>query len=301
MVMNRRDFVRAGLGWAAAAGTFCLPGRATRLLAQAQSANGAADEIDRWIATSHHARILGRPRSLAAVRQGFWPISPERVLILHPRPASSVERGMPDILRAAHLSFDLHTWPTDCSHYRHALDAGHRLSSQKLVLIGRITSALADHYGVPGLWEEWGHAMALRELLGSTYVGGNVAQPQQFQHDKVGGRTIQTDNDLVDHWLVLIPHGTRDWDGWRDNLSVHVMLTHIFEEPGRSVGLTSPVCVVSGSAVFSLVEPSRHWAFDSSPRVIELSRMDRLSAARLLNERFIAVAREQDEWVKQRS
>ena len=251
MVMNRRDFVRAGLGWAAAAGTFCLPGRATRLLAQADLPTA---QRMRLIAGLPHRTM---PESLAA--RDPWPpygrasgrSRPERVLILHPRPASSVERGMPDILRAAHLSFDLHTWPTDCSHYRHALDAGHRLSSQKLVLIGRITA----RWPITTACRDSGRSGATRWHFVNSWARpmwvATSRRPQQFQHDKVGGRTIQTDNDLVDHWLVLIPHGTRDWDGWRDNLSVHVMLTHIFEEPGRKCGPDEPSVRCQRQRVFS--------------------------------------------------
>ena len=86
MILNRRDFVRTGLGWAAAAGTFSLPDQATRSLSLAGSANDAVDDVQRWIATSNQVRCLGRPRSLLVVRQGFWPISPQRILILRPHP-----------------------------------------------------------------------------------------------------------------------------------------------------------------------------------------------------------------------
>jgi hypothetical protein len=181
-------------------------------------------------------------------------------------------------------------------------DCWEKLPDHKLGLITRITSALASYYGVPELRHDWAYEMAAREGLGTTSCGGNVAQPQQFQFDKSGGRMIKTDNDCIDHWLILLPDGTRDWESVCDHLPTHVMLTHIFANPRQSMGWTCPACVISGQAVFSLVEaePWHHWAFDSSPRVIELSRMDQVAAARLLNQRLIAAAREADERLKHR-
>lgn len=296
MNLDRRTFLKAGLGLAAAAGTPGLSFPADNPLAQAYFTDQAAKELECWIATSHGVRLAGRPRSLAAVRQGFWPIPPERVLILHPRPDDSVERGMPDILRASYLYFDLHAWPTGCSHSRQALDAAHRLSPQKVMLIGRITSALADHYGVPGLWEQWGYSMACREGLGSTYSVSNIAQPDRFQFGPLGNRRIRTDNHDIDHWLILIPDGTRDWDGWNQHCDVHVMVIHVVSDPEHSCPAL-PILCLSQQAIYSLIqaEPWCHWARDPSPRIIELSRMSRAAAARLFSERLIAAARELDD------
>ena len=295
MTPDRRDFLKAGLGLAAAAGTSCLSFPADNPLAQAYFIEQAAKELECWIATSRGVRLAGRPRSLAAVRQGFWPVPPERVLILRPRPANGVERGL-DALRASHLIFDLHTRPTGRSRYRQALDAGHRLSSQKLMLIGRITSALADHYHVPELWEEWGYSMACREGLGSTQSASNIAQPEPFQFGPLGSRRIRTDNHDIDHWLILIPDGTQDWDGYNEHCDVHVMVTHVVSDRSDSCAAL-PILCLSQQAIYSLIqaEPWHHWARDPSPRIIELSRMSRTAAARLFSERLVAAARELDD------
>ena len=301
MTLDRRDFLKTGLGLAAAAGTSCLSFPADNPLAQACFTEKAVKELECWIATNTHVRFLGRPRSLAAVRQGFWPIPPSRVLVLRPHPLAGPQNRWESQKEPSHFRLrnelrrrgGKRNWQGQPD-----WDCWTRLSDHKLGLIARITSALANYYTVPDLREHWAYGMAAREGLGSTHVGGNVAQPDYFQG---GGTTIRTDNHGIDHWLILVPDGTRDWEGPDDYPAVHVILAHIFSDPIRGKSMTCPACILSGRAVFSLVEPSRHWAFDSSPRVVELSRMDRVSAVRLLNERLIAAAREQDEWLKQRS
>jgi hypothetical protein len=227
MTLNRRDFVRAGLGWAAA-GAFSLPDKSAR------SARDAADELDRWITTSHHVRFLGRPRSVAAVRQGFWPISPGRVLILRPHPWAGPEnRWQPHLDQSPLRLRDELRRRGGKRNWQGVPDekCWMQLSNHKLGLIARISSALASYYAVPELRTEWAYEMAAREGLGTTYVGSNVAQPHQFQTDRLGRldtRTIRTDNEDIDHWLILVPGGTGDWDGWLEESAVHVMTTHIF-------------------------------------------------------------------------
>jgi hypothetical protein len=180
-----------------------------------------------------------------------------------------------------------------------------QISDHKLGLIARITSALANYYAVPELRDEWAYEMAAREGLGTTYVGSNVAQPHQFQTDRLGrlgGRAIQTDNDGIDHWLVLIPGGTNDWEGWREDTPVHVMTTHIFPQPwpGRNSGLTVAACMLAGRGVFGLAGRLERWYF-SSPELIELSRVDRATAARRVNEQIILMARQEEgEWKRRR-
>jgi len=181
-----------------------------------------------------------------------------------------------------------------------------QISDHKLGLIARITSALANYYAVPELRDEWAYEMAAREGLGTTYVGSNVAQPHQFQTDRLGrlgGRAIQTDNDGIDHWLILIPGGTNDWEGWcEDSPAVHVMTTHIFPQPwpGRNSGLTAAACMLAGRGVFGLAGRLERWYF-SSPELIELSRVDRATAARRVDEQIILVARqEEEEWKRRR-
>ena len=216
-MFNRRDLLKASVGLAASAGSLWLPGQAISL-ACADSADDAANELERWVATSCHARILGQPRSVAALRLGFWPVPPSRVLILRPHPLAGPHNRWESrtSLSHCHLRNELRrrggkrNWQgePDC-------DCWEKLSGHKLGLITRITSALASYYGVPELRQDWAYEMAAREGLGSTYNGGNVAQPQQFQYDNVGSKTIMTDNTLIDHWLILIPEGTREL-GWME-------------------------------------------------------------------------------------
>ena len=85
VTVNRRDLLMAGVGLAASAGSLWLPVQAISL-ACADSADDAANELERWVATSCHAKVLGQPRSVATVRSGFWPVPPSRVLILRPHP-----------------------------------------------------------------------------------------------------------------------------------------------------------------------------------------------------------------------
>jgi hypothetical protein len=263
MTLDRRDFLKAGLGLAAAAGTSCLSFAADNPFTQAYLTDQAAKELECGIATSRGVRLAGRPRSVAAVRQGLWPIPPSRVLVLRPHADE---------------------------------DCWRKLSDHKLGLIARITAALANYYRVPELWEEWGYSMASREGLGSTYSASNIAQPERFQFGLLGSKQICTDNHDVDHWLILIPDGTRDWDGWNENCDVHVMVAHVVSDPEHSC-LALPVLCLSQQAIYSLIqaEPWHHWARDPSPRIIELSRMSRAAAARRYSERLVVAARELDD------
>ncbi len=285
MNLDRRTFLKTGVGLAAA-GTAWVPRRASELFDRPNPANDSIDDL-RWMETSLHVRFAGRPRSLAAVRQGLWPIAPLRVLILRPHPLAGPDnRWEPRHSQSPrHLREELQRRANENEWLARANQNWAQIPDHKLGLINRITSAFASYYAVPEMAKEWAFGMAAREGLGATYTGSNVAVPDYFQKDLPGGGILQTDNHDIDHWLILIPDGTRDWEGWGDCPPVHVISTHIFARREQTNSWTCPVCVLSGRAVFSLVEeePWHHWALESSPRVIELSRMNRASAARLLS------------------
>ena len=82
MTLNRRNFLRAGIGIGAAAGGLCHRGQAAQGDAPIHNAGIPLSEYERILATGNHFDLLGRPRSWSVVQQGFLPISPERVLIL---------------------------------------------------------------------------------------------------------------------------------------------------------------------------------------------------------------------------
>ena len=138
-----------------------------------------------------------------------------------------------------------------------------------------ITGELTRYYAATELWDEWAYHMAWRERLGSTGIGGNVAVPHQFQ---VRGR-VTIVNRLMDWWLILLPHGIH-WNSL-DDKPVHAMFTHIFPGPwGESPHLFLGAMDVLTSGLRSLGGPN-------SNAVVELSRMDRVSAARLVNHHVI--------------
>ena len=73
VTLDRRTFLTAGLGLAAAAANPGLLFPADNSLAHGCITDQSANELACWMATSHGARLAGRPRSLAAVRQGLCP------------------------------------------------------------------------------------------------------------------------------------------------------------------------------------------------------------------------------------
>ena len=165
---------------------------------------------------------------------------------------------------------------------RIAQDGEVNCPDEKLGLILRITGELTRYYAATEFWDDWAYRMACREWLGSTGIGLNVAVPHQFQ---VRGN-VNTVNRPVDWWLILFPRGV-NWNSL-DDKPVHAMFTHVLsrpwqEEPELTMEAIGLLCVglrSSGGA--------RTSAF------VELSRMDRVSAARLVNHHVVMALRDED-------
>ena len=108
--------------------------------------------------------------------------------------------------------------------------------SEKPGLIVRLMKTLTEHYHIPGSLEAWAIALAKRENLGGTGIGGHLAFPHQFQ---VGEPVnLRTDNDPVDWWLILFPRGIDYWDCFREE-PVHAMVMFV-------VSLTCPRFLYQG-------------------------------------------------------
>jgi hypothetical protein len=86
MTLNRRSFFRAGMsiGVGVAGGSLCHRGQVAQSVAPIHNAGVSLSEYERILATTNRFNSLGHPRSWSVVRQGFLPISPERVLRFEP-------------------------------------------------------------------------------------------------------------------------------------------------------------------------------------------------------------------------
>ena len=290
MTLNRRNFLQVGMGIGigATAGGLCRSGQAAQGDAAVNGADLHLSEYERILATGNHFVKLGHPRSWSVIQQGFLPISPERVLILEPKHLDGLanrwdwrdeqrrirERMKKDADEALFIR-------SESGHYRYAFKNG--ISPEKLGLILWLTNELTRFYSAPEWWELWAYKMASREALGTTATGRCFAMPHQYQHHaKVYAATpIKTVNAGLDWWLVLIPGGTMHWEPL-DDLPVHVMLTHLVAGP-HSAG---PGDQLRRWELCSRVE--RCFSWDSPNAFVELSRMDRVSAARLVNRHFVS-------------
>ncbi len=270
MTLPRRDFLRTtcGLGIGTAAAGLSGLALAADPTAQTGFAIPQLDEYERILARTKELECLGLPRSWSVVQQGFLPVSPERVIILESRTSS------PAVDRWGHSAEKhrvLERLRTGTSDYeRTAAERG--VSSTKVGLILRITEDLTRYYSVPAYWEQWAYWLTVREALGCT-GGGGYGMAHQFQHR--AEQMIVTTNSRVNWWLVLIPDGTEDWDA-HDGQPVHVVLAHVFTHgysryPGDSL---------------------RAWSYCSaaarSLAATKLSKLDRVSAARLFNQHVIS-------------
>ncbi len=279
MFLDRRGFLGAsvgmGLGISNASGA-----------ANVASANGVGDrsapgpmpkEYEEILARTQQLTYLGRPKSWWVVRQGFLPIAPERVLILEPTKEpwhkdagdrwSFPHRETKEKVRERLTQRDI------------------SVAVEQLGLIVRLTSELARYYDVLELCEEWAYRMAAREWLGSTCIGRQIAVPHQYQVTE----RVNTVNSHIDWWLVLIPNGTNCWGAF-DEQPVHVMFTHVFsrpfvESPGNYL---PPLCLLSMGI--------RELPDDRPEFFVRLSRMHRVSAARLMNQYIVQALREEPVW-----
>ena len=281
MIHNRRTFLRASLGIGAAAGGLCHHAAAAPVF-PAGPVVGERDNFERTLAASRYLDGLGRPRSWSIVRQGFLPISPERVLRFEPHGG----RGNPWIrslgLEPSHIRDRLIRDACQSDYHRRAAEGN--LSDEKLGLIIRITDELVRFYAVPEYWEDWAFGMTMRESLGSTWIWRHAATPHQWQHCPTTGtaKAIQTANASVDWWLILIPSGTLDWNPC-DGEPTYVMFTHVL-----SHSYTDPMMPRAYLMMIALLGAGLRSLLATSPHaLVELSQMDRVSAARLMNQHVL--------------
>ena len=285
MTLNRRGFLAAGMGigiGAAGAG-LCHSGQAAKGDTPVHGADVTLNEYERILATTNLFNTLGRPRSWSVVQQGFLPISPERVLILYPEQLGRLANWWRDkqarirerMREDAPRTFIANVPPRTAA------------SAEQLGLILWLTNELTRFYSVPQWWDEWSYNLAYREALGTTGFLRHGAMPHQFQyhyHAKTySGTPINTVNAMVDWWMVLIPGGTKHWGNIYD-LPIHAIFTHV---------LQGSVYATPGDYLRILchAEVTLHGFERDSPNAfIELSRMDRVSAARLLNRHVVAIA-----------
>lgn len=254
-MLTRRHFLSTSFGLGVASSVPALatgmPPSSTTLAADPTLAH--YEEI---LAATDRLDLLGRPRDWSLVRQGFHPVSPERVVIM-------TEKGGDGWL-ARDREKDDHL----CSRLdRLGLPAG------KLDLILRLMQIVTDHYRVPHLYEPWVMRLAKREALGSTGMGNGFGLLHQFQDD---GQVTLT-NAPVDWWLFLFPGGV-DWDAL-DGEPVYGMIGHIFpphhrQLPGLSLRVWEMTSRVARRVMGEEVDPGA-WQ--------RLARWNRVHAAREVN------------------
>jgi mannitol/fructose-specific phosphotransferase system IIA component len=155
------------------------------------------------------------------------------------------------------------------------------ISDEKQELIIRLTFELTQFYDVLEQWAEWAYRMAIRESFGTTWVTRHVAAPHNFQSGRVN-----TFNSHIDWWAVLLPQGIDCWDAW-DNEPIHVMFTQVFTRPSTEdpTNYVQPMCLLSQGLQQFPTEPADF--------MIRVSRMDRLSAARLINRHIVRGIKEE--------
>lgn len=260
--MNRRSFlqnaVATGIG---------LHGVA--LVSATEEPPSTTNEFERFMAKNDTLDLLGRPRSWSLVRDGFHPISPERVIVMSDHGGDGWwdrDRRQEDSLRAT-LSepFKFVSWwgvPMET----------YRVPENKLDLIFRLMRVMTDHYRVPHLFPKWATMLAKREALGSTGMGHGFGLLHQFQDDG----NVQLTNAPVDWWLVLFPGGI-EWDACDDKpvfgMIGHVFPPHHWELPGLKLRVWE---------LGSLAGRHLAWA--------RIARMDRMAAAQVVNRAILWAA-----------
>ena len=287
---TRRDFLRAAatmpIGIGAAGAALHRRGQAEAAVAPIRGPAVKLGEYERILATNNLFDLLGGPRSWSVVQQGFLPFSPERVLVPEPwlleRPADCWRDEQRRIRERMQRDADAESPSCENGYRRRVAESG--ISFEKLGLILWLTRELTRFYAASQWWEEWAYHMTSREALGTTAIGRHFAFPHQFQYDPTSFATpVKTVNAGVDWWLVLIPGGTKHWESL-DDLPVHAMFVHIVAGP-HSAG---PGDFLRRMELGSRVE--RLFSWDVPNAFLGLSQMDRVFAARLMNQHFVSAA-----------
>jgi len=282
MTLNRRNFLQAGLGIGvgAAGGGLCHSGQAAQGDGPVHNAGVSLSEYERILAMTNRFNSLGHPRSWSVVQQEFLPISPERVLSFKPCHGTGNRWTCSTVLQPDHIRARLSRDASQSDYHRSAAQGD--LSDEKLGLIIRITGELARFYSVPEYWENWAFGMTMRESLGTTCAWRHLAIPHQWQHHLTTGatKTIHTANATVDWWLILIPSGTMEWEPF-DGEPTHVMFMHVFSRSYPAMpGAELMALELVGRAVRDLLAAAPNG-------LLELSQMDRVSAARRVNQHVV--------------
>jgi hypothetical protein len=276
-MIDRRNFFRRSMGLTVSLGTTAT--QATQNISIRDESNPRLNDFERTLANTRQMEMLGLPRSWWVVRERFHPISPERVVILQPgkrgwcgvyNDAKQKNRLVEEVLTRQRTE----KRPDDP-----AQPLGYPLA--KLDMILRIIGSLTSFYGNSQQFHRWSSNMAYRESLASTGVGGHSFLLHDFQyHDQSG--EAPTTNGVMDWWLFLFPTGI-EWDGF-DEKPVHLGLGPIFSD--RKV--SGP-----GSYLRVLEFQTRTMRAIKPSEAIQLSRMDRVAAARWLNFRVAGILAEE--------
>jgi hypothetical protein len=217
------------------------------------------EEYEQALASSNGLEALGIPPSWSFVREGFHPLTPERSVIVPPDAADPYRyRDLSEQLKERLVRFA--TW------------RDRPYSDNKLLLILWLMDLLTSYYRVPGYLEKWADTLAKREALGTTGVGHHFGLLHQFQTTG----TVELRNHPVDWWLFLFPGGIDYWESL-DEQPVHAMLGHVFAVPWGTTGRFVYRVLALAAQTARAVDQASSW--------VEVSRMDRISAARFVNRR----------------
>ena len=261
-MINRRNFLGAGVGLGLGTGNDGSGNGPSR------SARGDQDQYEQTLAETDRLELVGIPRSWAAVRQGFLPLSPERVVIIkaeerqwHDDPGdrwgcSYVDRVVRDRI-AKRIAEEERNWVPA------------KVTPEKLSLIVRMTRYLTDYYGMPARFEAWADLISRRELLGSTGMPHHAGILDWIQRPGA-----KTQNAHVDWWVFLFPEGLPCWESILGE-STHILGLPIFTRSADQVlGYRMDVLRLVQNTFLRLGRE-----FDP----IAVSQMDRVRACRVVN------------------
>jgi hypothetical protein len=274
-MISRRTFLSSAVGLSVAT----APASATCLLPTPRTdgprgigpVQPGFEEYEQIVAGSD-LNVLGVPVCWSIVREGFHPISPERVVILDPESRRRLSWNDTDLKeRIQKVLLQRCTWCNRLMPY----------SREKLDLIVEMMDILTTFYHRPDFLEDWATRLARREALGSTGIGYGFGllhdfQPGYWPPDGPPEEDVRTMNPPVDWWLFLFPGGV-DWDSL-DEKPVYFMI-------GPVLSLRKPGLYLSVMEAISRgVRYVCHHRSDVTKWVNELVFMDRIAAARAMNQ-----------------
>ena len=234
-------------------------------------------EYEAVLARSPGLELLGLPRDWSAVKQGFHPFSPERVVILPSNHPLGLGRTLADAQER--IWSGIKAW--------HSRIQGPLISSVKFDLLLALVDHMAAYYQRPDLAEYWASRLACREQLGSSGLGRGFGLVHQYQLADV----VKTTNAKVDWWLFLLPEGA-NYESL-DDKPVHLLIGHVFDQ--RRFGWEDRVWgLTAGLARNVLGLPENTNGINLG--LLNVARMDRVSAARFLNHRLALCLKDETGW-----